>query len=206
MLIASVLVGYFLGSIPAGVVVGRWIGVDLRKSGSGNIGFTNAVRVLGSEKNGKWLSATILLWDMGKGTLAVWLAPHLSSQPLAPIGAGFAAFLGHLYPVWLRFRGGKGVAVGFGVCLGLSWLLGVALLSLWAIVFAATRVSSISALTAYFFLPLMAAFLTRNGLLPPEDLLYLVILSLLVWMHHHANIRRLVRGEEGPFRKKEKRP
>lgn len=204
MLIACVLLGYFLGSIPAGVVVGRLSGVDLRKSGSGNIGFTNALRVLGNEKNGKWLSALVLLWDMGKGTLSVWLAPHISTQPLAPIGAGFAAFLGHLYPVWLHFRGGKGVAVGLGVCLGLSWLLGVAMISFWGIVFAATRVSSMAALTAYFFLPLLSAFLTQQGVLPPEDLLYLVILSLLVWLHHHENIRRLLRGEEGPLRKKEK--
>ncbi|MHB1605028.1 MAG: glycerol-3-phosphate 1-O-acyltransferase PlsY [Leptospirales bacterium] len=204
MLIASVLLGYFLGSVPAGVVVGRISGVDLRKFGSGNIGFTNALRVLGNQKNGKLLSGLILCWDMGKGTLAVWLAPHISTQPLAPVLAGFAAFLGHLYPVWLRFRGGKGVAVGLGVCLGLSWLLGVAMLSLWAIVFAVTRVSSLAALTAYFFLPLLSAFLTQNGLLPPEDLLYLVILSLLVWIHHHENIRRLLRGEEGSFRKNEK--
>lgn len=204
MMLFALLVGYLLGSIPAGVIAGKLAGVDLRNSGSGNIGFTNAMRVLGKERRGKILSGCVLLWDLGKGVLAVWLAPHISTLPLAPVGAGFLAFLGHLYPVWLRFRGGKGVAVGLGVCLGLSWLLGVAMLSMWVIVFAVTRVSSVAALTAYFFLPLLSAYLTRQGTLPPEDLIYLVVISILVWFRHHDNIRRLVRGEESAFRKKGK--
>ena len=204
MMIVALLTGYLLGSVPAGIVAGKLSGVDLRREGSGNIGFTNAMRVLGKERRGKVLSIFVLLWDIGKGLLAVVLAHHLSSQPLAPVGGGFLAFLGHLYPVWLRFRGGKGVAVGLGICLGLSWLLGVAMLSMWAIVFAITRVSSVAALTSYFFLPLLSAFLTRQGILPPEDLLYLVVMAVLVWFRHHENIRRLVRGEESAFRKKGK--
>ena len=203
-MIVALLTGYLLGSIPAGVVAGKLSGVDLRQEGSGNFGFTNAMRGLGKEWRGKILSVFVLLWDIGKGLLAVVLAHHLSAQPLAPVGGGFLAFLGHLYPVWLRFRGGKGVAVGLGVCLGLSWLLGVAMLSMWAIVFAVTRVSSVAALTSYFFLPLLSAFLTRQGILPPEDLLYLVVMAVMVWFRHHENIRRLVRGEESAFRKKNK--
>ncbi len=200
MLISALLMGYLLGSIPAGYVVSRLKGIDLRKEGSGNIGFTNVFRVIGQERSGKILSALVLAWDMGKGYLAVWFAPHLSSFPMASIGAGFAAFLGHLFPVWLRFKGGKGVAVGLGVSLGVSLVVGTAVTAIWVIVFAVTRISSVAALTAFFFLPLLTAFWMQNNPLPSLDLLYLAVMSILVWLRHHENLLRLIRGEEHPIR------
>jgi glycerol-3-phosphate acyltransferase PlsY len=200
MLISALLLGYFLGSIPAGYVITRLKGIDIRKEGSGNIGFTNVFRVMGQGNSGKWLSALVLAWDMGKGYLAVWIAPHISPDPMAPIGAGFAAFLGHLFPVWLGFRGGKGVATGLGVSLGISWVVGTAVTAIWAVVFAVTRISSLAALTAFFFLPLLAAFWARKSPLPHPDLLYLAVMSVLIWFRHHENLQRLIRGEERPIR------
>ncbi|MHB1755914.1 MAG: glycerol-3-phosphate 1-O-acyltransferase PlsY [Leptospirillum sp.] len=197
----SALMGYFLGSFPAGVVAGKIKGVDLRKEGSGNIGFTNAYRVLGKDFSGKLLSVMVLVWDMGKGLLATMLATSLFQAHEAVAYAALFSVLGHLYPVWLKFRGGKGVAVGFGAILGVCPPLGLSLIAIWVTIFALTRISSLSALVSYFLLPILAAALVRTHHLDPVNFPPMPMISVLIWWHHRENIRRLLSGNEKNLKK-----
>ena len=139
----AAIMGYFLGSLPAGVIAGKIKGVDLRKEGSGNIGFTNAYRVLGKDWSGKLLSVMVLLWDMGKGLLATMLAASFLKPHEAVAYAALFSVLGHLYPVWLKFHGGKGVAVGFGAILGVCPPLGLILIVVWVILLSRSRENSV---------------------------------------------------------------
>src|SRR3990167_5304515 len=183
---AALLVGYLFGSIPFGVLLTRMAGLgDIRAIGSGNIGATNVLRT-----GSKPLAAATLLGDALKGTAAV-----LTGAPLAGshggLVAGFAAFIGHLFPVWLKFRGGKGVASYLGVALGLYWPAFLVFALSWLGVAAITRYSSLSALlasltaTAFFFLFGDA----RIGVV-------FVLLTLLLWVRHAENLRRLISGTE----------
>jgi acyl phosphate:glycerol-3-phosphate acyltransferase len=177
--------GYLLGSIPFGLILTQLAGLgDVRKIGSGNIGATNVLRA-GSKK----LAAATLILDAAKGSGAVLVAAHWGEA--AAILAGLGAFLGHLFPVWLGFRGGKGVATYIGVLLGLYWPAGVAFCAIWLLVAFATRYSSLAALSA------SAASLALLALTNHWQLAALfLLLTVLLYIRHASNIRRLARGEE----------
>lgn len=177
--------GYLLGSIPFGLILAKLFGLgDLRRIGSGNIGATNVLRA-----GGKGLAALTLLLDAAKGTAAVLIAAHWG--PSAAVLAGFGAFLGHLFPVWLGFRGGKGVATYIGVLLGLYWPAAAAFCAVWLIVAFATRYSSLAALVASAA-SVVALALTGEWRLAALFLL----LAALLYIRHAGNIGRLARGEE----------
>ncbi len=186
--------GYLIGSIPFGVIVGRLGGVgDIRKIGSGNIGATNVLR-----SGRRDLALITLVGDAGKGAVAVGLAWLLvgHSQPdiaaLAAAFAGGAAFLGHLFPVWLGFRGGKGVATFLGVLLAAAWPVGLLACLTWAVVAKVAKISSLSALTAAALSPLFALLTHRTG----PTLILAAVMAVLVFVRHHQNIRRLLAGTE----------
>lgn len=180
------LMGYVLGSIPAGVLLARAFGLgDLRRIGSGNIGATNVLRT-----GNKAAAALTLLLDAAKGTLAVVLAGTLIGAD-AGQAAGLAAFLGHLFPVFLGLRGGKGVATFLGVTLALAPLVGVAACATWAAVAGYFRISSLAALAAAALAPLWAWTWGETGLL-----VVLVAMAVLIFWSHRANIRRLLTGTE----------
>jgi glycerol-3-phosphate acyltransferase PlsY len=179
------LLGYLLGSIPFGLLLTRAAGLgDIRKIGSGNIGATNVLRT-----GNKGLAAATLLLDGGKGAAAVLLAQRWG--PDMAILAGAAAMLGHLFPVWLAFKGGKGVATGLGVLLALDWRIGLIACATWLVVAYLLRYSSLSALAAFALSPVVALVIATRQLAAVA-----LFLAALVWLRHHQNIRRLLRGQE----------
>ncbi|HZB91354.1 MAG TPA: glycerol-3-phosphate 1-O-acyltransferase PlsY [Stellaceae bacterium] len=181
---------YLLGSIPFGLLLTRLAGHgDIRGIGSGNIGATNVLRT-----GNKGLALATLLLDAGKGAAAVLVAARFGPDMTA-YAAAFA-FLGHLFPVWLGFKGGKGVATSGGILLAYLWPVGAAAAGTWLAVALATRYSSLAALAAALLAPLYAWLLTRE-IQPTEVVAFLAVLVLL---RHHANIRRLLRGEESRIR------
>lgn len=189
----ALVLGYLLGSIPFGIVITRLAGTeDIRTIGSGNIGATNVLRT-----GRKGLAAATLLGDALKGTVAVLLARHFWGGEAALL-AGLGAFLGHLFPVWLKFRGGKGVATYLGILLGLNWQIFLAFAIIWLGVALASRYSSAAALTASALTPVFA--LVLGGSLP--GVLLLAVLAALLWWKHSENISRLLAGTEGKIGKK----
>lgn len=186
------LAAYALGSIPFGVVLARLMGLgNLREIGSGNTGATNVMRT-----GNKLAGALTFLLDAAKGTLAVLLAWAMVGFDAAQI-AGLAAFLGHLYPLYLRFQGGKGVATFLGVTLAIAWPVGLATCATWLLTFKLSRYSSLSALVACGFSSIYAALLGHMAVVA-----LLVVLKLLVFYRHRDNIRRLINRTEPRFRKK----
>jgi len=182
----ALVFGYLLGSIPFGLVLTRAAGLgDVRSIGSGNIGATNVLRT-----GNKGLAAATLILDAMKGTAAVLIAAHYGTEPA--IAAGLGAFLGHLFPVWLRFRGGKGVATYIGVLFGLMWQAALLFLAIWIAVAVAFRYSSLSALTACVLTPVALWFWGR-----PDLAILFAVLSAIVFIKHRANISRLLAGSEG---------
>jgi glycerol-3-phosphate acyltransferase PlsY len=178
-------VGYLLGSVPFGLILTRLAGMgDVRAVGSGNIGATNVLRT-----GNKALAAATLLLDGGKGAAAV-LVFFAWTGPFGLI-AGFAAVIGHNFPIWLRFKGGKGVATTFGVLLAAAWPVGVLACLTWLVVAAVFRYSSLAALAALAFAPFYALWLASA----PMAVLA-AALALLSFIRHHANIRRLIGGVE----------
>jgi len=183
----ALLIGYLLGSIPFGLILTRMAGTaDIRGIGSGNIGATNVLRT-----GRRGLAAATLLCDMLKGTVAVILCGYYGG-PDAAMLAALGAFLGHLFPVWLNFRGGKGVAVYIGVLIGLFWPAAVVFCVLWAATAATSRYSSLSALVASFVTPI---FLWWFGHLALAALF--AVLTMLLFYMHRENIARLQAGKEG---------
>lgn len=181
----SFVVGYLLGSIPFGLLLAKYAGLgDLRQLGSGNIGATNVLRT-----GNKSLAALTLLLDLLKGTAAVWIGSHFG--PFAAMAAGLGAFLGHLYPLWLRFRGGKGVATYIGVLLGLYWQGALVFCAVWLLVAVTTRYSSLAALAASVASVGTLVVTGRSRL----AVLFL-LLTVLLYIRHAANIERLARGAE----------
>lgn len=180
------VLAYLLGSIPFGIVITRAMGLgDLRSIGSGNIGATNVLRT-----GSKGAAAATLLLDAAKGGVAVLVARAALGEDAAQL-AGLAAFLGHLFPVWLRFRGGKGVATFLGIVLALAWPVGLACCATWAVIAAVTRISSLAAL----FTAAMSAFwvfLFNRG----DMLLLVMVLTILVYARHAENLKRLKAGIE----------
>ena len=196
------VLAYLLGSIPFGVLITRAAGVgDVRHIGSGNIGATNVLRT-----GRKDLALLTLLLDGGKGAAAVgaacWFFRDFDGRTLLMAIAGGAAFLGHLFPVWLGFRGGKGVATFFGVLLAAAWPVGLAAGAVWIVMAAAFRWSSLAALTAAAMAPWLTllmsrAFLERPLVEEPQPVMWLaVFMAVLIFIRHRANIGRLRRGEE----------
>ena len=177
--------GYLLGSIPFGLIATRLGGAgDIRKIGSGNIGATNVLRT-----GSKWLAAATLLLDLGKGWLAVFLAWRLFPDAV-PVAA-LAAVIGHCFPVWLKFKGGKGVATNAGVSFGLAWPIGLAYALVWIGMLAVTRISSLAGMSAVVAAVLAAALLDYTEFVP-----VLALIALLVIWLHRENIKRLLEGAE----------
>ncbi len=184
----TVLLGYGLGSIPFGLILTRWAGLgDVRAIGSGNIGATNVLRT-----GRKGLAAATLVLDAAKGAAAVLIVRAIwpDMMQLPPL-AGLFAFLGHLFPVWLGFRGGKGVATLIGVVAALLWPAALAVAIVWIVAFLVTRYSSVGSMAAAFAAPVAAFFLGRIDLV-----LLFAGFGLLVLWTHRANIGRLLRGAE----------
>jgi len=179
------LMGYLMGSIPFGLLLTRAAGLgDIRNVGSGNIGATNVLRT-----GRKGLAAATLLFDALKGVVAVLIADQVGQ--LAAVAAAAGAVLGHMFPVWLGFRGGKGVATTLGVMWGLSWPVGAIACAAWLLLAAAFRYSSLAALLSVVVAAIAAWFLTD-----PRAAMLLTLLVPLVWMRHHENIARLINGTE----------
>jgi len=189
--LAALAFGYLLGSIPFGLVLTKLAGMqDIRSIGSGNIGATNVLRT-----GNKALAAATLLGDMLKGTAAVLITYELYGRDLAVI-AGLGAFLGHLFPVWLKFKGGKGVATYIGIILGLAWPAALAFCGIWLLMALAFRYSSLSALVASAAMPAVLWWMND-----PQVAELFLLLTILLWIMHRANIARLLRGNEGKIGK-----
>jgi glycerol-3-phosphate acyltransferase PlsY len=178
--------GYLLGSIPFGLIFAWLAGAgDVRSIGSGSTGATNVLRT------GKyWAAAATLVFDAAKGAAAVLLARRFLGEDMAPVAA-VAVVLGHLFPIWLRFKGGKGIATSLGVLLALHWPMALVAGVVWLAVTAIFRISSLSSLCAAVAAPLYAVFLGKPDLTIP-----VLIIAVLVFIMHRANIARLLRGEE----------
>ena len=184
-LMGALVFGYFLGSIPFGLILTRFAGLgDVRSIGSGNIGATNVLRT-GNKK----LAAATLIFDMLKGTVAVLVASRYG--PDAAIGAGFGAFIGHLFPVWIGFKGGKGVATYLGVLIGLAWPGALVFAAVWIVTALLTRYSSLAALIASIVVPI--ALYSRGY---PAIAVLFAIMTVIVIFKHKANISRLLNGTE----------
>ena len=184
--ILGFLIGYLAGSIPFGLLLAKAFGLgDIRETGSGNIGATNVLRT-----GNKGVAAATLLADMAKGAVPV-LFCAAQFDPETAMLTGLGAFLGHLFPIWLKFRGGKGVATYIGVLIGLHWPFALFFCGVWLVATLVFKVSSLSALIAAACLPLIAATTGQKTLV-----FVIMAMSLLVFIKHKDNIKRLIRGEE----------
>ena len=191
--VAAILFGYLCGSIPFGFLLTRLAGTqDIRTVGSGNIGATNVLRT-----GRKALAAATLAGDALKGTAAVLVALAATGNRNLAMLAGLGAFLGHLFPIWLRFKGGKGVATYIGILLGLAWPAALAFCLIWLVAAYVTRYSSLSALIASAATPALL-LVTSSGL---EPVLF-ALLTLVLWLKHRDNIARLLQGTEGKIGQK----
>ncbi|MBB1247519.1 MULTISPECIES: glycerol-3-phosphate 1-O-acyltransferase PlsY [unclassified Rhizobium] len=188
----ALILGYLSGSVPFGLILTRLAGLgDVRSIGSGNIGATNVLRT-GNKK----LAAATLLLDAVKGTVPAALAYAFLGVEAGVI-AGFAAFIGHIFPVWLGFKGGKGVATYIGVMFGLNWRMGLLFLLVWIATAAITRYSSLSALVAMLVVPVVQ-YLTGD----PKIAAVAAVMTVIAYAKHHANISRLLSGTESKIGKK----
>jgi glycerol-3-phosphate acyltransferase PlsY len=196
------LAGYLLGSIPSGWLAGRWLaGIDIRTQGSGSTGATNVLRVVG-----KGPALAVFLVDVLKGTLAVVLARTLLTPTgaMAPdwgvdswvVAAGLAALAGHIWPVWLGWKGGKAVATGLGMLLGLAWPVGLACFGIFLTVLSISRIVSLSSVVAALALPLLMLGWFGDGGLRPAYLALALLTSVLVIWRHRSNLQRLLAGTE----------
>mgnify|MGYP006395470833 CR=1 FL=1 len=186
MLILTAIMSYLLGSVPFGLVIVRAMGLgDLRQIGSGNIGATNVLRT-----GNKPAALLTLICDVGKGAFAVIVA-RLTLGPDAALVAGAAAFLGHCYPLYLGFKGGKGVATFLGTTLALAWPIGLAVCATWIAVAAIFRISSLAALVAAALSPVYAAIFGM-----PALVVVMAAMAVLIFLRHRANISRLLAGQE----------
>ncbi|MEZ0261793.1 MAG: glycerol-3-phosphate 1-O-acyltransferase PlsY [Alphaproteobacteria bacterium] len=198
--LVAVIGGYLSGSVPYGLIISKMLGAgDIRAAGSGNIGATNVLRVAG-----KGAAAATLLLDALKGAVPVLVAlnVHTSEPQDYAVMAGLAAFFGHLFPVWLKFKGGKGVATALGIIFAFSWQAGGILCGVWLMVAGMTNYSSAGALAAFGLAPLIMLRITENMQLAAMVL----IISVVIWIKHHANIKRLASGTESKIGKKAEEP
>ena len=191
MLLTSLLllaIGYLLGSMPNGYLAGRWLkGIDLRQCGSGSTGATNVLRNVG-----KAPALVVFLLDVGKGALAVLLAKSFGLNDWVQVLAGLAALAGHIWPVWLGWKGGKAVATGLGMFLGLAWPVGLACFGLFMAVISISRIVSLSSVVAAIGLPVLMVLAGANG----ASISVSVVASVMVLWRHRSNIERLIAGTE----------
>lgn len=188
--LAILAAGYLVGSVPFGLILTRLAGLgDIRQIGSGNIGATNVLRT-----GNKRLAAATLLLDIGKGALVVLIVRHLYGLEPA-IWAGTGAIIGHMFPIWLGFRGGKGVATGLGILLAVAWKVGLIVIAVWLLMAVLFRYSSLSALAASAAAPVAAWFIDGSLIA-----VFALILAMLVWLRHRENIGRLLTGQESRIR------
>lgn len=191
---ALLIAAYLLGSVCSAIIVCKfWRLPDPRSQGSSNPGATNVMRI-----GGKKPALVTLAGDMAKGVPLVLLAQYLQLRPDLISAIGLAAFMGHLYPIFFKFEGGKGVATALGVLLALYWPLGLGVIGVWLAVFAAFRISSLSSITAFAITPVAAWYVV------PNYMLGIVGMSILLIARHKTNIKALIKGEENKFGKKEK--
>ena len=191
----SLLLGYLLGSIPSGWLAGRWLkGIDLRDLGSGSTGATNVLRQVG-----KGPALVVFLIDAGKGAAAVLLARALGLGDWIQVLAGLTALAGHIWPVWLGFKGGKAVATGLGMFLGLAWPVGLASFGVFMAVFSLSRLVSLASVLAAISLPLLMA----AGSGSTANLVVALVAMLLVLWRHRSNIQRLINGTEPKLNQKQ---
>jgi len=195
MVVWSILIAYLLGSIPFGLICGFLIkGVDIRQHGSGNLGATNVFRVIGK----RW-GICVLVLDALKGAMAVLVARYLLSASVIGtpvVVAGVTAIMGHAFPIWLRFKGGKGVATSLGVFLALAFIPTASTFGIWILVFATVRIISVASLVAAFTFPLVLFVTCRSQeIFPFLFAVSLLLLAFIVYTHR-SNIKRLLRGEE----------
>ena len=197
MLLSSLLLlalGYLLGSMPNGYLAGRWLkGIDLRQCGSGSTGATNVLRNVG-----KGPALVVFLLDVGKGALAVLLAKSFELNDWVQVLAGLAALAGHIWPIWLGWKGGKAVATGLGMFLGLAWPVGLACFGLFMAVISISRIVSLSSVVAAIGLPVL--MLISGG--SSAYLVVSLVASLMVLWRHRSNIERLLAGTEPRIGKK----
>ena len=205
VILIAIIVGYLLGSVPFGLLAGRMKGVDVREHGSRNIGATNVWRVCGW----RW-GLPVFVLDVLKGVLAVYLArygfPHAPPGPApsllawAEVSAAMACVLGHSFPAWLGFKGGKGVATALGALLAIMWLPGVITFGIWAVIFGASRYVSLASILAAAAFPIIALVCGVRG----PQLGFAIVVATLVVVRHRGNMQRLLAGTESRFaRKKE---
>ena len=181
-------IGYLLGSTPSGYLAGRWLkGIDLRDCGSGSTGATNVLRNVG-----KGPALVVFLVDVAKGALAVLLAKTFGLSDWLQVLAGLAALAGHIWPVWLGWKGGKAVATGFGMFLGLAWPVGLACFGVVMAVFSLSKIVSLASVIAALSLPLLMVLSTGS---PPYILVAVVAMVLVLW-RHRSNLQRLIDGSE----------
>ena len=192
----AIVIAYLLGSIPFSYLAGKTRGIDLRRVGSGNLGAANAFRALGRN-----LGIAVLVADIGKGVLAVVIARALTDDPWPAIAAG-AAMAGHVFPVWMRFKGGKGVAVGGGAVIALMPLASVILLSLWLVVAVVSRYTSLASITA----AVVATPLVWAMDYPRADVVFTAIAAIAVLLLHRGNIARLLQGRENRIELRRREP
>ena len=194
---ACLISAYFLGAIPFGFVIAKMQGVDIRQHGSGNIGTSNVARTLG-----KKAAAFTLLGDGLKGLLPVLLARGLGLSEAWVAAVGLAAIIGHNWPVYLKFRGGKGVTTTYGAFLGIAWLPAVLTIAIWVVVTKRTKTASIAALSSSVAAPILVYFLHNSR----PALLFAVVGAALIYIRHTANIKRLLAGTENTLEKKHDMP
>lgn len=189
--------GYLLGSFPSGYLAGYWIkGIDLRKTGSGSTGATNVLRHVG-----KKAALIVFLIDVLKGVTAVAAAKFLLFGDGFQVICGLAAIIGHIWPVWIGFKGGKAVATGLGIFLGLSWQVGLASLGIFLSVFSISKIVSLSSLIASISLPLLMLLSFKENNFQTEYFLISLSAMLIVIWRHRSNIQRLLEGKEHKFSK-----
>jgi len=190
MNILIIFLSYFLGSLPTGFLFGKFLkNIDLRHIGSGSTGATNVLRNVG-----KWPAFLVFIIDVSKGLIAVKIAQHYTDQSLFEVLAGISAILGHIWPIWLKGKGGKAVATGLGMFIALSWKVGLASLGVFLIILARSKIVSLSSISAAIFLPLLM-FLDMGTTNLPYLLISLIVSLLVIWKHR-TNIKRLLKGEE----------
>ncbi len=187
-----ILIGYLLGSFPSGYLAGKSIaGIDIRKHGSGSTGATNVLRHVG-----KTAAISVFILDVGKGALSVFIAKAILQNETLEVITGIAALVGHIWPIWLRWQGGKAVATGLGMLLGLTWPVGLASLGIFLTALTFSRIVSLSSLITAASLPWLMLFSFENFNIKPAYLsLSLITMVIVIW-RHKSNIKRLLAGKE----------
>lgn len=194
-ILTAFISGYSIGSVPFGLLFTKMSGLgDIREVGSGNIGATNVLRT-----GKKGIAAATLFADIIKGVFAALLGTQFG--PDIAVVAALGAFLGHLFPVWLKFQGGKGVATAIGIILALSWQTGLAAIGVWLLAAALFRYSSLAALLGAIAAPIAAWWLTT-----PQLVEFFAVVTILIWIRHYANIKRLLKGDEAKIGSKSDKP